>query len=141
MTIHRPAIDGIDPGLDARIESNATDIYNPVPGTAETLTSYGSPANYRIALVNGNVNLTGGNGYGILLARGDVNVAGNVAWNGVIVVESPGTLHWNTTEGAVNGAVFAGQTRVNENWIHPDAEAIAAATRLLPYIPIAIKER
>ena len=140
-TVRRPGIDANDPGLAARIASNARDIYNPVAGTAQTITNYGSPNNYRIALVNGSVDLAGGNGYGILLARGDVTVTGNLTWNGLIVVESPGVLHWNTTDGLVNGAVLLGQTRLDESWIRYDADAIAAANKLLPYIPIAIRER
>jgi hypothetical protein len=91
--------------------------------------------------VNGRVDLTGGSGYGILLVRGDLTVTGGVTWNGLIVVESPGVVRWNTTDGLVNGAVFLGQTRMAENWIQYDAQAIAIANKLLPYIPIAVKER
>ena len=105
------------------------------------MASYGSAGNYRIALVNGNLDLIGGDGYGIILVRGNVSVTGTVTWNGVIIVESPGTLQWNATSGQVNGAVFAGQTRLAGNWIVYDPQAIAAANKLLPYIPIAIKER
>jgi Tfp pilus assembly protein PilX len=141
VTVRRPGIDVNDPGLGARIASNATDIYNPLAGTSQTITNYGSPGNYRIALVNGSVDLTGGNGFGILLARGNVNVTGNVVWNGVILVESPGVLQWNATYGGVNGAVWVGQVRLTESWIQNDPDAIAAANKLLPYIPIAIKER
>jgi Tfp pilus assembly protein PilX len=140
-TVRRPTIDVNDPGLIARIAANATDVYNPIAGTNQILTNYGSAGNYRIALVNGRVDLTGGAGYGILLARGDVTVTGSVTWNGFIIVESPGVLQWNTTAGQVNGAVFVGQTRLGENWIYNDPQTMAAANKLLPYIPIAIKER
>jgi Tfp pilus assembly protein PilX len=140
-TVRRPAIDVNDPGLAARIASNAMDIYNPLADTAQIITNYGSPSDYRVALVNGRVDLTGGAGYGILLVRGDLTVTGGVTWNGLIVVESPGVVYWNTTDGLVNGAVFLGQTRMAENWIQYDAQAIAIANKLLPYIPIAVKER
>jgi Tfp pilus assembly protein PilX len=140
-TVRRAGIDSNDPGLAARIASNATDIYNPLAGTAQTITNYGSPGNYRIALVNGNVDLTGGNGYGILLARGNVNVTGNVIWNGGIFVESPGVLQWNATYGMVNGVVLVGQTRMTGSWIQYDSQAIAAVNKLFPYVPIAIRER
>jgi len=140
-TVRRPGFDVNDPGLAARIASNAMDVYSPLADTAQNMTNYGSPSNYRIALVNGRVDLTGGNGYGILLVRGDLTVTGSVTWNGLIVVESPGVIHWNTTDGLVNGAVFLGQTRLAENWIQYDAQAMGAANTLLPYIPIAIKER
>ena len=140
-TARRPGVELNDPGLAARIASNATDIYNPLAGTAQAITNYGSPSNYRIALVNGDANLTGGNGYGILLARGNVNITGNLSWNGLIFVAPPGVLHWNASDGLVNGAVLVGQTRLAENWIHYDAQAIAAANKLLPYVPIAIRER
>jgi hypothetical protein len=140
-TVRRPEIEVNDPGLTARIAANATDTYNPLAGTAQLLANYGSPANYRIALVNGPADLTTGNGYGILLVRGDLTVTGSVTWNGLIIIESPGILHWNTTDGAVNGAVFVGMTPLTEGWIRHDAQEIAAANKLLPYIPIAIKER
>jgi len=140
-TVRRPAIDVNDPGLFGRIATNATDVYNPLAGTVQTISNYGSPGNYGIALVNGNLDFTGGNGYGIVLVRGNANVTGNVTWNGVIIVESPGTLQWNATPGQVNGAVFVGQTRLAGNWIVYDPQAIAAANKLLPYIPIAIRER
>jgi Tfp pilus assembly protein PilX len=140
-TVRRPGIDLNDPALGARIAPNATDFYDPLPGTVQTITNYGSPANYRIVVVNGDVELAGGNGYGILLARGNVNVVGNLTWNGLILVESPGVLQWNATAGLVNGAVLVGQTRLAESWIHYDANAISAANKLLPYVPIAIRER
>jgi Tfp pilus assembly protein PilX len=140
-TVRRPAIDVNDPGLVARIASNATDIYTPLAGTAQTIANYGSAPNYRIAVVNGNLDLTGGNGYGIVLVRGNMNVTGNVMWNGVIIVDSPGILQWNATSGQVNGAVFVAQTRLVQSWIHVDPQEIAAANKLLPYIPIAIRER
>lgn len=140
-TVRRPGIDLTDPTLAARIAPNATDIYNPLPGTSQTIMNYGSPANYRIAVVNGDVELAGGNGYGILLARGNVNVVGNLTWNGLILVESPGVLQWHATAGLVNGAVLVGQTRLTESWIRDDADAIAKANKLLPYVPIAIRER
>src|SRR5438874_1734071 len=77
-TVRRPGINVNDPGLVARIGSNATDVFNPISGTAQIVTNCGSPANYRIAVVNGDADLTGGNGYGILLVRGNVNVTGNI---------------------------------------------------------------
>src|SRR5439155_6000701 len=120
---------------------NATDVYDPLPGTAQTITNYGSPGNYRIAVVNGDVDLAGGNGYGILLARGNVSVVGNLTWNGLIIVASPGVLQWNATAGLVNGAVLVGRTRLAEKWIHYDADAIAALNKTFPYVPIAIRER
>lgn len=124
-----------------RITASATDIYNPPPGIPETIGNYGSPGNYRIAVVNGDVNLGWGTGYGILVARGNVNVEGSFTWNGLILVIGQGTLHWNAADGLVNGGVLIGSARVTENWIHDDPAAIAAANRRLPYIPIAIRER
>jgi hypothetical protein len=150
VTIRKAVFDFDDPALKTttgledlvkRITANATDIYNPPPGVSETITNYGSAGNYRIAVVNGDVNLGWGTGYGILLARGNVNVEGNLTWNGLILVIGQGTLHWNAADGLVNGGVFAGGTRVTENWIRDDPSAIAAANKLLPYVPIAIRER
>ena len=58
-----------------------------------------------------------------------------------IVVATPGVIRWNATDGRVNGGVLVGQTRIAEDWIQEDALTMAAANRLLPYIPITIRER
>lgn len=149
-----PALQTV-PGLEdlvARITANATDVYHPVPGIPEVISNYGSANNYRVAVVDGDVNLGAGVGYGILLARGDVAVIGNFTWNGLILVIGRGTFHWNDADGLVNGGLFVARTRAADGTlltepadvtvnINGDTSTIAAANGSFPYVPIAIRER
>jgi hypothetical protein len=150
VTVRKAGISLDDPtlvtsaGLDElvmRITANATDVYSPPPGIPQTIASYGSPDNYRIAVVNGDVNLGWGTGHGILLARGDVNISGSFTWNGLILMIGPGALYWNSDEGVINGGLFPEPDEEILGRIHYDAAAIAAANRPFPYVPIAIRER
>ncbi len=150
VTVRKAGIALDDPALTTpagleevvtRITAHATDVYSPPPQIPLTLGNYGSPANYRVLVVNGDVNLGWGTGYGILLARGDVNVTGSFEWNGLIFMIGDGTLHWDTDEGRINGGFFPEPGDEISSRIHPDQDAIAAANRPFPYVPIAINER
>lgn len=118
-------------GLASRITKNAMDLFS-----TATLRGYGSPANYRIAVVNGNTDLGAGTGYGILLARGNVNVTGDFLWNGLILIVGAGALQMNGYSGTVNGGVFAGGV-----YTVSDPLQIRLANQPFPYTPIAIQER
>jgi hypothetical protein len=145
-------------GLAASITKNAMDVYNPPTGGAQSITNYGNTTNYRVAVVNGDVALGPGSGYGILLARGAVTVAGSFAWNGLILIIGKGTLTWNNgATGLINGGVFIAETLASDGsrlaspgnitadlspaTIFYDAAAIKTANRTFPYNPIAINER
>jgi hypothetical protein len=122
-TIRKATVDLNDPSLVARLTANAANIYNPAPGTLQSITDFGSAGNYRIGVVNGDARLSWGTGYGILLVRGNLDIEGSFTWNGYIVLAPPG-----------------GEVRIAEEWMEDDPAAMAAANRLLPYIPIAIGE-
>ena len=117
--------------LAARIAKSATDLYS-----LATIGDYGSPSNYKVAVVNGNVDLGPGTGYGILLTKGDVNVIGNFTWNGLILVIGSGSVHLNGHVGTINGGTFAGGM-----YTITDAAKIKLANQLFPYSPIAMQER
>jgi len=166
-----PALPGVDIQTDQRlttvtgleslvasITKNANDVFTPVSGGTQTITNYGNPVNYRVAVINGDVALGPGTGYGILLARGTVAVVGNFTWNGLILIIGKGMLTWNTgTTGLVHGGVFVAQTLAPDGsrlaslgHITPDlspativydAAAIKTANQTFPYSPIAIIER
>src|SRR5437762_12703762 len=68
--------------LVAGITRNATDLYNPPSGGSQVIGDYGSAANYKVAVVNGDVVLGPGSGYGILLTPGAVKVEGILSWQG-----------------------------------------------------------
>jgi len=144
--------------LATSITKNATDIYSPPAGVSQAITNYGSATDYKVAVVNGNAVLGPGSGYGILLTRGTVNVAGNFRWSGLILIIGQGALTWNTgTSGTIYGGLFLAQTRAADGStlsvpgqvaadltpaaIFYDAAAITAANRSFPYNPIAVNER
>lgn len=160
VTIRKAGFASDDPALQTaagledlvtRIAANATDVYNPQPGIPQVISNYGSANNYRIAVVNGEVHLGGGTGYGILLARAGVTATGNFTWNGLILVIGQGTFDWNGADGLVNGGLFVARTRASDGTllaepadvtvnINGDGSAIAAANGPFPYVPIAIRE-
>jgi Tfp pilus assembly protein PilX len=129
------------------ITKNATDVYE-----RGTLINVGSPVNYRVVVVNGNLDLGSGTGYGMLLVRGDLHIIGNVAWNGLIVVLGRGMMETDSgTAAIVTGGLFIARTQA------PDGSLLAApadvmfsitdpaqmrmANQSFPYNPIAIRER
>jgi hypothetical protein len=148
-------------GLESLVRSitkNATDVYNPPNGAAQAITDCGSTTNYRVAVVNGDLTLGPGTGYGILLARGAVTVAGSFNWNGLILIIGKGTLTWNSgTTALIQGGLFIAETLAPDGstlaapgtvtadlspaTIFYDAAAIKAANQTFPYNPIAINER
>ena len=117
--------------MASAITRNATDQFS-----TATITAYGSPADYRVGIVNGNVNLGPGTGYGILLTRGNVNVTGNFVWNGLILIIGAGTLQWNGHSGTINGGLFVGGV-----YSITDPAQIRLANQSFPYTPIATQER
>jgi hypothetical protein len=133
-------------------------VYSPSPGGTQAIGNYGNAANYKVLVVNGNVALGPGSGYGILVTRGTVNVVGNFTWSGLILIIGQGVLTWNSdTTGTIHGGLFVAQTRAADGSILPapgnvaadltpaaifyDAAAITAANRSFPYNPIAVSER
>ena len=129
------------------ITKNATDVYE-----SGTLINIGSPVNYRVVVVKGNLDLAWSTGYGILLVRGDLHIMGNVTWNGLIVVLGRGMMQ--TDSGAttiVNGGLFIARTQAPDGSLLAvpadimfsitDAAQIRMANQSFPYNPIAIRER
>lgn len=117
--------------LASRIEKNATEVYS-----SAVIGNYGSPAGYRVAAVEGNVDLGPGTGYGILLVRGNVNVTGDFVWSGLIVVVGSGVVQWNGHTGVVNGGML-----VSGSYNVTDAAQIRLANQSFPYTTVAIQEK
>jgi Tfp pilus assembly protein PilX len=129
------------------ITKNATDVYE-----SGTLINVGSPVNYPVVVVKGNLDLGSGTGYGLLLVRGELHIIGNVTWNGLIVVLGRGVMQTDSAATTiVNGGLFIARTQA------PDGSLLAApadamfnitdpaqmrmANQSFPYNPIAIRER
>jgi hypothetical protein len=113
--------DGVDPrlktpdGAERFVEGivlNATDLFEAAWDETIVLGPAGSPADYRIVVVNGDCELGGAAGYGILLVRGDLIVRSNFTWNGLILVIGQGTLRFvGPATGWITGGVFLSRTR------------------------------
>jgi hypothetical protein len=121
--------------LVAGVTRNATDVY-----ASQTFSNYGSPANYRIAVVNGDAELRSGTGFGILLVRGALNLAADFTWNGLVLVVGPGSIR---IDGTINGGLFTTPTLTPADVTYnvTDAAQVRAASQAFPYHPIAIRER
>jgi hypothetical protein len=134
-------------GLVTSIARNATDAYN-----GPSIGDYGGPGSYGVAVVNGNIDLGPGTGYGILLVRGEVRVVGDFTWNGLLLIIGQGIMHSNSdAHGTIHGGLFIARTRAADGTLLTapaevmfsitDAAQIKAANRSFPYSPIAINER
>jgi hypothetical protein len=121
--------------LVASVTRNAADVYG-----SETFSNYGGPANYRVAVVNGDAELRSGTGFGILLVRGALNLAADFTWNGIVLVIGPGAIQ---VDGTINGGFFIAPalTPAGVTYTVTDAAQVHAASQPFPYNPIAIRER
>ncbi len=148
-------------GLESFVRSitrNAADIYTPADPAGQPIGNYGAASNYGVAVINGNVRLGPGTGYGLLLVRGELDIADSFTWNGLILVIGKGAVHWNRTiPGSVHGGLFIARTRADDGMllsvpgaatadfdagnVHSDAAAVQASNHTFPYDPIAIRER
>ena len=140
------SVSGLE-SLVASISKNSTDLY-----ASTTMGSFGGPGAYRIAVVDGNLDLGPGTGYGIILVRGELTIVGDITWNGLIAVIGQGVVRWKAgVTGTINGGLFAGRTRSADGTLLPvpvditynitDVSQIKAANRLFPFNPIAISEK
>jgi len=137
-------VNGLE-GLAAAIVRNADDIY-----TGSVLMNSGSPTDYRVVVANGNLELGPGTGYGLLLVRGELTIAGAMRWNGLIVVIGQGVVHTNAAL-TIDGGLFVAKTRAANGSLLPtpqgvtftfnDSAQIQAANQSFPYNPISIWER
>jgi Tfp pilus assembly protein PilX len=132
--------------LASAIRSNAT-VY-----TGVTLQNFGGASDYRVAVVDGNLELGPGTGYGILLVRGELTIAGDVIWNGLLLVIGQGRVHTNPgVIAVVNGGLYLVRTRAADGsvlsgpaggvFMITDLEQIRRANQSLPYNPIAMREK
>ena len=119
-----PLPDGVDPQLGTPlglerivrgISRNATDVYTPAWGEVVSLGSIGSPADYRVVVVDGDCEFGNASGRGILLVRGELTVYGSFSWNGLILVIGQGVLRSSGMPTAptawMSGGVFLARTR------------------------------
>jgi Tfp pilus assembly protein PilX len=150
----------------AGLEATATTVYNPAFGAATSIGNVGTATDQRIVVVNGDCDFGPGDGYGILVVRGDLIVQGNFSWTGMILVVGQGTLRWNGGgNGEVSGGIFLARTRDTRtasdllgplrstrgsvaidfnggggNGILFNSDSTANAQSGFPYVPISITE-
>jgi Tfp pilus assembly protein PilX len=139
------------PGLENLAESitrNATDVH----AGSTTLADVGGPIDYRVVVVNGNLETGPGTGHGLLLVRGELHVVADTTWNGLIVLIGQGVVRLSPGAAMiVNGALFTARTRAPDGSLLPapedvvfnisDTAQMKAANRSFPYNPIAVRER
>jgi len=84
--------------------------YPAVPLTATVCQNH-----FPIILREGNLKLQGGRGQGILLVRGDLELAGGVEFFGIVLVD--GRLRTSGNGNKINGAVMARNVDLDENFL------------------------
>ena len=148
------------------ISRNANEIHRPPFGTPTTLTAVGSPADYRIVVVDGDCSLGDVAGFGLLVVRGDLTLYGSFSWNGLILLIGQGKLYIpQGTAGWIEGGLFLARTRDdNRDANNPfglilpglgastidfgddqvtvmySAEEWARANEVFPYVPTSYRE-
>lgn len=133
--------------LAGSIARNAMEVY-----AGPSMTDIGGPGDYRVVVVNGNLELGPGTGYGLLLVRGELHVVADATWNGLVTVIGQGIVRLSPGVAmTVNGALFAARTRAPDGSLLPSPEDVVfnifdtaqmkAANRSFPYNAIAIRER
>ena len=134
--------DSVDPrvktpaGAERFVEGialNATDRFDAAWDETIILGPVGSPADYRVVVVNGDCEFGNAAGYGVLLVRGDLTVRGNFEWNGLILVIGQGTMRASAlTIGWITGGVFVSRTR------DIDRSSANSLGTLLPHLGAAV---
>jgi len=96
-------------GLTQLILQNASEV---VQGPATSLPDYGTATAPVVAYVNGDLALGSVSGYGILVVTGNLALAGNTNWRGIILVIGQGTMSVSGGgNGEYDGAVLLAKTR------------------------------
>ena len=73
---------------------------------------WGTAANPKINVFNGDCDLGNGTGYGILIVRGNFHMQGNGSFYGLILVVGQGTMDFNGGgNGEIQGGIFVAKTR------------------------------
>ena len=73
---------------------------------------WGTAANPKINVFNGDCDLGNGTGYGILVVRGNFHMQGNGSFYGLILVVGQGTMDFNGGgNGEIQGGIFVAKTR------------------------------
>jgi len=129
------------------VAENCTDVF---PGGSH-IGNYGSPSDYRVAIVNGTATFGPGTGYGLLLVRGELTIFGPYAWSGLVLVIGQGSIQYDASAtGLVRGGLFTARTLSpsgalltvpgSVSYILNDIPAFTRANASFPYTPIAVRE-
>jgi hypothetical protein len=95
--------------LAQKITGLATEV---VTGPATSLPRYGTASKPVIAVVQGDLNISGSvTGFGVLLVTGNLSFSGNFGWRGIVLVIGQGTINVNGSgTNEFDGAMFVAQT-------------------------------
>jgi Tfp pilus assembly protein PilX len=106
--------------LANQLKTGATILTNDVSGA-----TYGSATNYVTVYadatsspMNGSINMNNVTGYGILIVKGDLAMAGNINWNGIIIVTGNMSSSGGGKAGKnLTGQIFAGSSSLGDTEI------------------------
>jgi Tfp pilus assembly protein PilX len=94
------------------IASYANGTYASGTTTCSGAGCWGTAANPKINVFNGDCNLGNGTGYGVLIVRGNFHMQGNGSFYGLILVVGEGTMDFNGGgNGEIQGGIFVAKTR------------------------------
>lgn len=97
--------------FDDFVVDNVPDQTLSVPSTGGDITNWGTKKNPVVIHVTSDLDLTGSTGYGVLVVDGNLNLGGNVVWNGIVIVSGCDDCEGSLTGSGgftVNGALILG---------------------------------
>jgi len=97
--------------FDDFVVDNTPDQVLTVPSTDADVTNWGTPSNPVVIHVTSDLSMTGNTGYGVLVVDGNLDLGGNVEWNGIVIISGCDTCEGSLTGSGgftVNGSVIIG---------------------------------
>ncbi|MEE8398073.1 MAG: hypothetical protein V3S89_03645, partial [Desulfobacterales bacterium] len=107
-------------GDSTQLADGSTDVYpvsevltylsdvadNPIAPDRYTNPTWGTAGDLKITYCEGDLDVNGLSGYGILAVNGEVTLGGRISWNGIIIVSGEMTLNGGGNQ-SMNGAIIA----------------------------------
>lgn len=109
----------------SRFRRSATEVHSPAFGETARLGEVGSPDDPRIVVVDGDLELGPGQGYGVLVVSGVLTLQGDFGWSGLILATGPGVVRWRG-DGEIDGGLFVAKTRDGRTPDRPLGDVLAA---------------
>ena len=99
-------------GMLNHIVSNASATYPPSTTQCTGANCWGTPMNPMVNVFEGDCNLGGNTGYGVLVVRGNFQMLGSGSFDGLVLVVGQGVMTvTGTGSGRIDGGLFVAKTR------------------------------